>query len=59
MTDFDPFSEQEATPYEKSIRELKKQGVSLFVGEFWYIGSSGWKKDLIFANDYFRKIIET
>jgi len=46
------------TAYEESIRELKKQGVSLFVGEFWYVGNPAWKDDLSFANDYLRKIIE-
>jgi L-ribulose-5-phosphate 3-epimerase len=47
------------TAYVESIRELKKQGVSLFVGEFWYVGNPDWKSDLSFANDYLRKIIET
>ena len=47
------------THYEEALRELKKQGVSLFVGEFWYVGQSEWKEDLMFANTYLRKIIET
>ena len=53
-----PFSTGD-THYKEALRELKKQGVSLFVGEFWYIGSPTWKDDLIFANDYLRNIIET
>ena len=46
------------THYESGIRELKKQGVALFTGEFWYIGNPNWKADLSFANDYLRKKIE-
>jgi len=47
------------THYTEGLRELKKQGVSLFVGEFWYIGSPTWKEDLLFANQYLRNIIES
>lgn len=46
------------THYEEAIRELKKQGVALFVGEFWYVGNPNWKEDILFANSYLRKIIE-
>ncbi len=46
------------THYETGIRELKKQGVALFTGEFWYVGNPDWKADLIFANAYLRKKIE-
>jgi len=46
------------THYESGIRELRKQGVALFTGEFWYVGNPNWKADLSFANDYLRKKIE-
>lgn len=46
------------THYETGIRELKKQGVALFTGEFWYVGNPDWKAELIFANAYLRKKIE-
>ncbi len=53
-----PFSTGD-THYKEAVRELKKQGVALFVGEFWFIGSPTWKEDLVFANNYLRNIIET
>lgn len=46
------------THFEEALRELKKQGVALFVGEFWYVGNPQWADDLRFANTYLRKIIE-
>jgi len=47
------------TRFKEGLSELKKQGVAMFVGEFWYIGDPNWKHDLAFANDYLRKQIET
>ena len=46
------------THFKEALVELKKQGVALFVGEFWYVGSPEWKKDLLFANTYLRDLIE-
>jgi predicted hexulose-6-phosphate isomerase len=46
------------THFKEALIELKKQGVALFVGEFWYVGSPEWKKDLRFANAYLRDLIE-
>lgn len=46
------------TRFEEALRELKKQGVSLFTGEFWYVGNPEWKDDLAFANTYLRNLIE-
>ena len=43
------------THYDEAIRELKRQGVSLFTAEFWYTGSTEWKEDLKEANRYFRE----
>lgn len=46
------------TRFKEALIELKKQGVALFVGEFWYVGNPDWKTDLVFANDFLRKLIE-
>ncbi len=46
------------TRFKEGLDVLKKQGVALYVGEFWYMGSPDWKNDLAFANDYLRKLIE-
>lgn len=42
------------TEYLPCLRELKRQGVRLFVGEFWYVGSEAWRDELRFANDFLR-----
>jgi predicted hexulose-6-phosphate isomerase len=47
------------TRFSEALIELKKQGVALYVGEFWYVGNPLWKEDLIFANAYLRNLIET
>lgn len=46
------------TRFKEALGELKRQGVALYVGEFWYVGNPNWKEDLLFANDYLRKLIE-
>lgn len=46
------------TRYDEAITCLKAQGVFMFTGEFWYVGSPHWKQELIFANQYLREKIE-
>jgi L-ribulose-5-phosphate 3-epimerase len=46
------------TLYDEALTSLHQQGVNLFTGEFWYVGSEDWKKDLVFANQYLRTKIE-
>ena len=46
------------TDYVKHLKLLKELGIRMFVGEFWYIGSPEWEKDLKFANDFLREKIE-
>jgi len=46
------------TDYVKHLKLLKELGIRMFVGEFWYIGSPEWEKDLKFANDFLRGKIE-
>lgn len=46
------------TNFQDCIRQLYKQGVCLFTGEFWYTGSSVWQQDLKDANIFLRKQIE-
>jgi L-ribulose-5-phosphate 3-epimerase len=46
------------TDYLTHLKLLKELGIRLFVGEFWYVGSAEWKKDLKFANDFLREKIE-
>lgn len=42
------------TEYGENLKVLKAMGVRMFVGEFWYIGSSSWKLDLKNANRFLR-----
>jgi L-ribulose-5-phosphate 3-epimerase len=46
------------THYDEAIECLHQQGVNLFTGEFWYVGSEDWRADLVFANQYLRTKIE-
>jgi len=46
------------THYDEALEVLAKQGVRMFTGEFWYIGSVTWEADLAFANTYLRSKIE-
>jgi L-ribulose-5-phosphate 3-epimerase/hexulose-6-phosphate isomerase len=46
------------THYDEALEVLAKQGVRMFTGEFWYIGSETWQTDLEFANHYLRSKIE-
>lgn len=40
------------------IECLKKLGVRMFVGEFWYVGQTDWEKDCAEANVFLRDKIE-
>jgi len=46
------------TRFEEAFTELKKQGVALYTSEFWYLGDPKWEEDLVFANGYFRNLLE-
>lgn len=46
------------TRYDEALEVLARQGVRMFTGEFWYIGSATWQADLAFANTYLRSKIE-
>lgn len=47
------------TDFTACIRELLRQGVHLYTGEFWYVGSKDWKDDLRFASRFLRGHIES
>ena len=40
--------------FEENIKALKKQGVRMYVGEFWYTGEENWKDIIIEANSFLR-----
>ncbi|GAA0179740.1 L-ribulose-5-phosphate 3-epimerase UlaE [Clostridium sediminicola] len=40
--------------FERVIKELRKSGVNMFTGEFWYKENSDWKKELEFACNFLR-----
>lgn len=44
--------------FEKGIQTAWSVGVRKYVTEFWYIGSSEWKKDLLDANQMMTKILD-
>lgn len=46
------------TDYVNHLKILKEMNVRMFVGEFWYTGSDGWKDDLIFANRFLREKLD-
>lgn len=52
-----PFGEGHSE-YVENIKMLKKLGVFLFVGEFWYVGSSEWRNELIEANRFLREKLD-
>lgn len=33
-------------------------GVSMFEGEFWYIGQANWEEDCIYANQFLREKLD-
>lgn len=47
------------TDFVACARELFRAGVRLFVGEFWYTGSSTWEADVAFAARFLRQKLET
>lgn len=46
------------TDYEACIRELKQQGVRLFVGEFWHKGEENWREIASEAARFLREKLE-
>lgn len=42
------------TDYTGCLAQLKSQNVRRYVGEFWYLGSPEWEKDLKFASRFLR-----
>lgn len=45
--------------FEQGAAEAWKQGVRLFVGEFWYTGSPSWREDLQTNNTFLRAKVDT
>lgn len=41
-----------------NIKELKKQGVRMFVGEFWYTGEENWKDIILQSNSFLREKLD-
>lgn len=46
------------TDFVDNIQALKDLGIRMFVGEFWYIGSSTWEQDLKDANTFLRSKLD-
>lgn len=42
------------TEFVKNIKTLKKLGVRMFVGEFWYVNNEDWKQVIFDANTFLR-----
>ncbi len=42
------------TEFVKNIKTLKRLGVRMFVGEFWYVNNDDWKDVVIEANTFLR-----
>lgn len=40
--------------FEGGIKTVFAMGVSLFVGEFWYVGNEDWQSQLKYANEFLR-----
>jgi L-ribulose-5-phosphate 3-epimerase len=40
--------------FENAVKAVREMGVSLFVGEFWYVGNEDWQNELKAANDFLR-----
>ena len=40
--------------FKSAIKTVREMGVSLFVGEFWYVGNEDWQYQLKFANEFLR-----
>ncbi len=39
--------------FDQCIEQMLKQGVRMFVAEFWYIGNDNWKDEIAQANAFF------
>lgn len=52
-----PFGEGH-TEFVKNIEVLKKQGVRMFVGEFWYVGQDDWFDVCKQANEFLREKLD-
>ena len=46
------------TEFANNIRTLRRLGVRMFVGEFWYVGNDDWKQVIIDANIFLRNKLE-
>ena len=46
------------TEFVRNIKTLKRLGVRMFVGEFWYVGNDDWKQVIIDAKDFLRDKLE-
>jgi len=46
------------TDYGNDIRCLKKLGVRMFTGEFWYVGQEDWQKTCMNASAFLRKQLD-
>ena len=46
------------TEFVKNIKTLKRLGVRMYVGEFWYVGNEDWKQVIIDANHFLREKLE-
>ncbi len=41
--------------FKRAISEVRRMGVNLFVGEFWYTGNGDWQQQLKYANEFLRE----
>ncbi len=46
------------TEFTNNIKTLRRLGVRMFVGEFWYVGNDDWKQVIIDANTFLRNKLE-
>ena len=46
------------TEYTRCVEELWKQGVQMFTGEFWYLGSETYEQDIVDAGRFLRGKID-
>ena len=46
------------TEYTRCIEELWNQGVRMFTGEFWYLGSEQYEADIVAAGNFLRSKID-
>lgn len=46
------------TEFVKNIKTLKRLGVRMFVGEFWYVQNEDWKDVIFHANQFLREKLD-